>query len=236
MKRAILFSLLIVIATPSFSNDYKTTLEYRHEYKDGNNKHSDRIKIFLDSGENLGLELDARYNNEDENKTFNDMSMNGSELSIFYYKALNRNLLGLVGLSMDFNPDGLVYVPYVRLNYSFDSGFRTQARYKWKLWDYADTTTDIRSKIQELDTWVAYASGNWDFQMEMQYWQQMESNAISEFDNGNSDYLYNFRVMYAFHGLNGKKWRPFVEVGNVRESRTTDNRQTRYRVGIKYTW
>ncbi|WP_232577049.1 oligogalacturonate-specific porin KdgM family protein [Photobacterium carnosum] len=31
-------------------------------------------------------------------------------------------------------------------------------------------------------------------------------------------------------------WRSFVEVGNVSQSRVTDNRQTRYRMGIKYTW
>lgn len=236
MIRIVLIVLLSVFALPSFGNDYKTTLEYRHEYKDGNNKDSDRIKIFLDSGKNVGLELDARYNNAGEDEKFNEMSINGSELSIFYYKAINSNLLGLVGMSMDFNPDGLVYVPYVRLNYSFNNGFRTQARYKWKLWDYVDNNMGVRAKIQELDTWFGYASGDWDFQMEVQYWQEMESNALSEFNNNNFDYLYNFRIMYAFHQLDGEKWRPFIEVGNVRQSRIADDRQTRYRVGIKYTW
>ncbi|MCD9521736.1 oligogalacturonate-specific porin KdgM family protein [Photobacterium carnosum] len=31
-------------------------------------------------------------------------------------------------------------------------------------------------------------------------------------------------------------WCPFVEVDNVSQSRVTDNRQTRYRMDIKYTW
>ncbi|MFB2891236.1 oligogalacturonate-specific porin KdgM family protein [Aeromonas veronii] len=32
-----------------------------------------------------------------------------------------------------------------------------------------------------------------------------------------------------------KNWKPFFEIGNLREDRYSDNRQTRYRIGIKYT-
>jgi hypothetical protein len=237
--KIILASGLVIFTTQALANDYKTTVEYRHEYKDGNNKHADRVKAFLDTGKNIGFELDARYNNNDEDQMFDEMSMNGSELSIFYYDTIAENTTGLLGSSLDFNPDGLVYVPYIRVNHSFDNGFRIQARYKWKLWDYTQVNSagdKYTSKIQEVDTWLGYKTEKWDFQYEFQIWNEMTDDAKPQFDNESYDYLHNFRIMYSISNPDGTKWRPFVEVGNVRQDSYSDNRQTRYRVGIKYTW
>lgn len=94
------------------------------------------------------------------------MQLNGSELSAFYYTNLNKNTVGLAGLSLDYNSDGLVYIPYVRLNYTFDNGFRLQGRYKWKLWDYGMVGADgnsYHSKIQEFDSFIGYKYDRWDF-------------------------------------------------------------------------
>ena len=229
----------VTIATSAqvVANDYKTTIEYRHQYMDGSQKHADRFKVFIDTGSGIGFELDARYSNDEG--AFDSMSMNGSEFSAFYVKKLADNLTGVFGSSLDFTDAGLVYVPYARLNYSFDNGFRLQGRYKWKLWDYAQVGVDgnnYHSKIQQFDTWLGYKTGNWDFQYEYQFWKEMENNGLALYDNEKTDYLHNFRVMYAIKMDNGDLWRPFVEAGNVKEGRYTDDRQTRLRVGLKYTW
>ncbi|BDR35816.1 TPA: oligogalacturonate-specific porin KdgM family protein [Photobacterium damselae] len=239
LTKVVIASTLVTAGGQALANDYKTTIEYRHQYVDGANKHSDRIKAFLDTGKGVGFELDARYNNDEKDKMFDSMSMNGSEFSAFYYKRLNPNTVGLVGMSLDFVPDGLVYVPYVRLNYKFDNNIRVQGRYKWKLWDYSMTGPSgdsYHSKIQEFDAWLGYNTQNWDFQYEFQIWKEMESNALPQFDNDDINYLHNFRLMYTYKTKDDTSWRPFIEVGNVSQSRYTDNRQTRYRMGIKYTW
>ncbi|PST87109.1 MULTISPECIES: oligogalacturonate-specific porin KdgM family protein [Photobacterium] len=239
ITKVILATTLFSATSFSYANDYKTTIEYRHEYRDGTNRHGDRIKAFLDTGKNIGFELDARYNNDQQNTMFDGMTMNGSEFSAFYYKKLSDNIVGIGGLSLDFTPDGLVYVPYARLNYRFDNGIRVQGRYKWKLWDYSMNNAageSYVSKIQEVDLWLGYNTNNWDFQYEFQIWKEMESAAQPQFDNKDTNYLHNFRLMYTYKTVEGTMWRPFVEVGNVSQSRVTDNRQTRYRMGIKYTW
>lgn len=239
ITKAVISSALLFATGYAVANDYKTTIEYRHEYRDGNEKHSDRVKAFIDTGNNIGFELDARYNNDGENEMFNSMSMNGSELSVFYYDKLNKNTVGLLGTSLDFSSAGIVYVPYARLNYSFDNGFRIQGRYKWKIWDYSQVGTDgssYHSKIQQFDTWIGYKTGNWDFQYNFDYWKEMEDNGQALFDNGSTNYLQNFRLMYAIHTEGGAMWRPFMEIGDVSVDRYTDERQLRYRVGIKYTW
>lgn len=51
---------------------------------------------------------------------------------------------------------------------------------------------------------------------------------------GKMIYEYNFRVAYKLGS-----WVPFVEVGNVSSgynTTTTDDRQTRYRVGLGYNF
>ncbi|MGF1680328.1 oligogalacturonate-specific porin KdgM family protein [Photobacterium minamisatsumaniensis] len=240
MKTTIKFvaaSMLLATASHAVANDYKTTVEYRHQYSDESKSHGDRFKVFLDTGKNIGFELDARYSNEDG--AFDSMTMGGSEFSAFYYDKLNDNTVYLLGSSLDFTSAGIVYVPYARLNYAFDNGFRVQGRYKWKLWDYGQTGVNgesYHSKIQQFDTWLGYNTGNWDFQYEFNIWREMESNGQNLFDDGKTDYLHNFRLLYAYKAANGDLWRPFVEFGNVKVNSTSDERQNRYRVGIKYTW
>ena len=54
------------------------------------------------------------------------------------------------------------------------------------------------------------------------------------YNNGKDDYEYNFRVAY-----NINSWIPFFEVGNVSSgynTTTTDDRQTRYRIGLGYNF
>ncbi|GHA53111.1 oligogalacturonate-specific porin KdgM family protein [Photobacterium aphoticum] len=239
LTKVVIATSLLSVGTHALANDYKTTIEYRHQYVDGGNKHSDRIKAFLDTGKGLGFELDARYNNDQKDNMFDSMNMNGSEFSAFYYTKLNPNTVGLVGMSLDFSEPGLIYVPYARLNYKFDNNIRVQARYKWKLWDYGMTGQDgssYHSKIQQFDTWLGYNIQNWDFQYEFNIWKEMESNGKPLFDNDDMNYLHNFRLMYTYKTAEGTIWRPFVEVGNISQSNITDDRQTRYRMGIKYTW
>ncbi|MGF1715520.1 oligogalacturonate-specific porin KdgM family protein [Photobacterium chitinilyticum] len=230
-------SILLATASQALANDYKTTIEYRHQYTTEAEKHADRFKAFIDTGKNIGFELDARYSNDDG--AFDTMTMSGSEFSAFYYNKIFENTVGIAGASLDFTSAGIVYVPYARLNYSFDNGFRIQGRYKWKLWDYGQTGTDgnpYHSKIQQFDTWVGYKTDKWDFQYEFDIWKEMEGNAQPQFDNDDMNYLQNIRVMYKYKTQDGELWRPFIEIGDVKVNRTTDDRQARLRVGIKYTW
>ncbi|WP_333496845.1 oligogalacturonate-specific porin KdgM family protein [Kluyvera sp. CHPC 1.251] len=236
MNKLLFATLPLCFLAPvmSWANDYKTTVEYRHEYLDGKKSHGDRYKVYLDTGQHIGFEFDARYGNEDE-EAFNRMYLNGSELNAFYYTNLNKNTVFLAGNSFDFTDDGVVYIPFVRLNYNFDNGFRINGRYKWKIWDYAmngDNNQPYHSRIQEFDSWVGYKWGDWDFEYEFDIFKEMASNGQPLYDNKDWDYAHNVKVTYSIN----KNWRPFVEVGNVKQNNYSDDRQTRFRVGIKYTW
>lgn len=229
-------ALSLIASQQALANDYKTTVEYRHAYNDGTNKTSDRVKVYLDTGENIGFELDARYGNANEDQSFDSTYLDGSELSAFYYTPHSKNLTGIYGMSLDVTSSGQVYIPYARLNYSFDNGFRIQGRYKWKFWDYEQINTETglgyRSKIQQIDGWVGYKYNKWDFEYELNVFKQMADGANPEFNNKDYDTEHNIKVTYSINN----NWRPFIEIGNLREDRYSDDRQTRYRVGVKYTW
>lgn len=53
LTKVVIASTLVTAGGQALANDYKTTIEYRHQYVDGANKHSDRIKAFLDTGKGL---------------------------------------------------------------------------------------------------------------------------------------------------------------------------------------
>lgn len=239
MKKLIIASAVLFSISSQYAlaNNYKTTIEYRHQYLDASGKSGDRIKAFLDTGKNIGFELDARYGNKDG--AYDAMKIDGSEFSAFYYTKLNPNLVGLVGASLDFDKLGLVYVPYVRLNYTFDNGIRLQGRYKWKVWDYGqvgENGSNYHSKIQEFDSWIGYKWGNLDLQYQLDLMWEMADNAQPLYNDNKFDYQHNVRLRYDIKADDGALWRPFVEVGNVKENRFSSDRQTRFRVGIQYTW
>ncbi|TBL93785.1 porin, partial [Klebsiella oxytoca] len=46
------------------------------------------------------------------------------------------------------------------------------------------------------------------------------------------DWTHDFKLTYKFD----KNWSPYMAIGNVSGSKSTDERQTRYRVGVKYSF
>lgn len=79
--------------------------------------------------------------------------------------------------------------------------------------------------------WLGYNVNDWMFELNGIY---KIADSEDLYNNRKDDYEYNFRVAYKLGS-----WVPFVEVGNVSSgynTTTTDDRQTRYRVGLGYNF
>ncbi|WP_222424522.1 oligogalacturonate-specific porin KdgM family protein, partial [Yersinia frederiksenii] len=74
---------------------------------------------------------------------------------------------------------------------------------------------------------------NKEFQLdyELDYKQANKAGVILA-DNENYDWTHDFKLTYKWD----KNWSPYMAVGNVSGSKNTDERQTRYRVGVKYSF
>ena len=79
------------------------------------------------------------------------------------------------------------------------------------------------------DLWLGYKTGPWTFEGNYLY---KKSEDYNRYDNGKDDYELDFKVAYSID----KNWKPYAQIGNVSVSSDEDDRQTRYRVGVQYTF
>ncbi len=119
------------------------------------------------------------------------------------------------------------YKPYFRATWTLNESWWVGARYRF---EYVRRSSDIRDDdtINRMDVWAGYKWNNFDWTIEGIY---KKADKYDLYDGGKDNYEYNFRTAYIID-----QWSPFVEVGNVSVNSNSDERQTRFRVGIGYTF
>jgi predicted porin len=114
------------------------------------------------------------------------------------------------------------------VQYSFDNGFYVAARYRY---DYTRNPSKPVNddKVNRGDAWAGYVFGDWRTELNYVYARSSEGK-----DRNNSkpySQEYNVKVAYKID----KNWAPYGEVGNVGVN-DRDDRQTRFRVGVAYSF
>lgn len=119
------------------------------------------------------------------------------------------------------------YKPYLRATWTLNESWWVGARYRF---EYVRRSSDAREDdtVNRMDAWVDYKWNNFDWTIEGIY---KKADKYNLYDGGKDNYEYNFRTAYAIG-----QWTPFVEVGNVSVNSTSDECQTRFRVGLGYTF
>ena len=51
-------------------------------------------------------------------------------------------------------------------------------------------------------------------------------------NNEKEEWAHDLKIAYKWN----KNWVPYAAIGNIPGSKTTDERQTRYRIGVQYIW
>lgn len=229
LKRTILglaIAQTCVIAAPAFAADdaketpVKVALDYRYEYIDKKGVSNDRFKTFITKGP-LALEIEARgtYGTDDY---MEHHRLSTYDVGAFYIYRVNPNLVVVPGFDYIISSNNTEYVPSLRVNYKTDAGIRLQTRYKQILNEETD------SRVQRTDFWLGYGTKIWDVQYQVSFGHQL-GNDKPLGDGNQTDYWQNIRLRYQEHQL-----QPYVELGDIKVSPTTDERQMRYRVGIMY--
>jgi hypothetical protein len=93
----------------------------------------------------------------------------------------------------------------------------------------------VDDKVNKVDTWVGWAMGDWRAELNYVYARSTiaDDQHKSLYRNNNKPYSteYNAKLAYKWD----KNWSPYFEVGNV-GVKSTDERQTRLRVGVAYSF
>ncbi|EFE93437.1 oligogalacturonate-specific porin KdgM family protein [Serratia odorifera] len=220
------FSVLLL---PFFSSSaFATYVDIRHEYLDDSKANYDRVYIShrFDSGFGFALEAISKSGGDDTNKPFNDMESQGNEYTANYqFKYHGVDIQP--GLVLETGNGYSVYKPYIRATKVLNESWWIAGRYRF---EYFRRSSDQREddKINRIDLWAGYKVNSWDFSVEGIYKKAEKYNL---YDNHTYNYEYNFRTAYHIDA-----WSPFIEIGNVSVRSTTDERQTRFRVGLGYTF
>lgn len=223
MKKSLLL-LLPLVATSAQA----VYVDVRHEYLDDSKANYDRAYIShrFDNGFGFAIEAISKSGGDDSNKAFNDMEVQGNE-----YTASYQFTTGAVawqpGIVLETGNGYSVYKPYFRATWKLDDSWWLGARYRY---EYVRRSSDIRDDdtINRMDVWAGYKWNKFDWTLEGIY---KRADKYDLYDNSKNNYEYNFRTAY----LTGN-WSPFIEVGNVSVRSTSDERQTRFRIGVGYTF
>lgn len=205
------------------------TVDLRHEYKDSGSN-ADRVAVShrFDNGLGFGVEAKWKTGGDDENRPFNEIVGNGHEESINWRWKATDNIALTPGFNIESKDNSSIYKPYLHAQYSFDNGFYIAARYRYE-YTRIPNGAAVDDKVNKVDTWVGWAMGDWRTELNYVYAKSAEDQ-IRE-DNKTYSNEYNVKLAYKWD----KNWSPYGEVGNV-GVKTTDERQTRFRVGVAYSF
>lgn len=208
-----------------------TTIDYRHEYADSSRINKDRIAVIHSFDNGVGFYVDASVKsggvNGEKDKFLSDLVTNAIEMGLSYNYKLSDNITLQPGIIFESGTDLAIYKPYLRAQYKFDSGFYLAGRYRY---DYARKTQNNvdDEKTNRLDGYIGWQFDQ--FRIEYDY-TQMYSDAI-KFDNKKTNYEHNVAFSYRINEM----FTPYIEVGNVAVNQISNDRQTRYRVGLQYNF
>lgn len=108
---------------------------------------------------------------------------------------------------------------------TFDNDIYLNGRYRY---EYTRETKkgkdDVKTNRGEF--WLGYRYQDWRLEYNYIY---KHSDQV-RFNNNKWDYEHNLKVLWNYDA----SWAPYTEVGNVSASKTTDQRQTRLRIGLQY--
>lgn len=221
------------------------TADYRHDYRDHYGENYDRICLIANFENGMGFYVDSSFHSWGSVKPgeanyhdgqWGDFGTNATEMSVWWkYKFENSGFSVTPGLITESTSITTGYKPYVRLQYDTDFGLWAAVRPRFDYWRYDGEKDDQQNA--RIDAWLGYKYGNFGINYNYtHFW------ALDDDDQGNKRHVYNGHNYNYEHNvaLNYRmgNWNPYIEIGNIAAPGTSDKsgRQTRFRVGVQYTF
>lgn len=179
----------------------------------------------------LGFTVEAKWKSggDKADQPFADVVGNGHEDSINWRWKATSNIAVTPGLTLESNDSRTIYKPNLHLQYSFENGFYVATRYRYEYTRYPSSSNKEDDKVNRGDAWVGFVLGDW--RTELNYVYAKSTEGVARNNNKTYSNEYNAKLAYKWD----KNWAPYVEVGNV-GVKTTDERQTRFRMGVAYSF
>lgn len=205
------------------------SLDVRHEYLDDSQQNKDRLLLSHRFANGVGLSVETKFRSggNDERKPMCHMRNSSNEYTLSYLQKTGKHWGIQPGLAVETSTDKETWKPSLRVQYDFTNGVYTAARYRYE-YSHISSQGSRDEEVNRGDIWLGYKWGAWKLEYNYLY---KHSDRI-RFNNGHWDYEHNLKLGRTF----AHHWTPYVEVGNVSVSKSTDERQTRLRIGLNWTF
>ncbi|MBN3050679.1 porin [Pectobacterium brasiliense] len=232
--------LLALAVTSLISvNAMAVTIDYRHEMKDTpTNDHRDRLLMSHRFANGFGLSVEAKWRQSGKdttpNKPFNETVSNGTEVVASYVYNFNKTFSLEPGFSLDSSSTSNNYRPYLRGKVNITDDLSTSLRYRPY---YKRNSGNIGGKNTSENGYNLTAVLSYKFLKDFQVDYELDykkANKAGQYQYDNETYNFDHDVKLSYKL--DKNWKPYMAVGNVADSGTNDHRQTRYRVGVQYSF
>ncbi|MDF7671311.1 oligogalacturonate-specific porin KdgM family protein [Orbaceae bacterium ESL0721] len=226
--------LLSMIATSAGA----ATLDYRHEYLNQSGIHSDRFKISERLKNNIGVSMEGKWTSkavDGDSNVYDNIVAKGMEVVVDYRYKLQDDFFISPAVAMESNSNSTAYKFDFRGTYNITKAFSFTAAYKYGLTKYDRNTSLPTLHTNHFVGIVGYKFPYAHVSYEFEYkktdypaWKGREFEIIQKA-------IIQVPI--------DKEWTPYMEIGYVpyadgRHSKDgtlyLNDRQMRYRLGIKY--
>ncbi|MCL2895053.1 oligogalacturonate-specific porin KdgM family protein [Brenneria tiliae] len=224
--------LLALAATSLISvGTMATTIDYRHDMTDaGGNTHKDRLAISHWFANGFGIYTDIKWKGgENKNKPYNEQVSNGTEVVASYVHEMGTWFIE-PGFSLESDSNSNNYRPYVRVAVKITEDWSYSFRYR-PYYKRTSTTPQSQERGYNLTGVLTYKYLDWQIDYEMDYKKATKAGVLLA-DNENWKIEHDVKVSYKWD----KNWKPYIQVANIAGASDSDERNTRFRAGIQYSF
>ncbi|MCA7012264.1 oligogalacturonate-specific porin KdgM family protein [Dickeya dadantii] len=237
--------LTVMVASLVSMSSMAVTFDYRHEMQDTKNAdHKDRLLISHRFENGFGLSSEVKWkqssNDSTPNKPYNEQVSNGTEVTASYLYKFNKMFSTEAGFNLVSDNTGNTYRPYIKGGVNFTDSLYYTLRYRpfYQRFSSSINTTvpadTTNMKGYTITSVLGYKFlDNFTVEYELEYNKNTKAGVAGyRFDSDSDNFTHDVKLAYKID----KNWTPYVQVANVEGSKATDERQTRYRVGVQYNF
>ncbi|UJR54414.1 oligogalacturonate-specific porin KdgM family protein [Dickeya zeae] len=238
--------LTVMVASLVSMSSMAVTFDYRHEMFDTKNAdHKDRLLIShrFDNGFGLSSEVKWKQSSNDTtpNKPYNEQVSNGTEVTASYLYKFNKMFSTEFGFNLVTESSSNNYRPYIRGGVNFTDNLYYTLRYRPFYKRYSGSINDPKGPAEAtnmkgytITSVLGYKFlDKFTVEYELEYNKNTKAGSFGYiYDSDNDNFTHDVKLAYKID----KNWTPYIQLANVEGPKTTDERQTRYRVGVQYNF